>query len=123
MLIAPTLTTVINAAEAPDPGMDSVQAHRRIQCSLQDGQPAVFGWTGYAYSRVPGEPDRQLFAVDGMNIRQCGTVQDPDKGAGFRMVSKEILLYRDPATGEVHSVTNSPELELLPYHGKIYRSR
>jgi hypothetical protein len=108
MLISPTLTTVINATEAPDPGMDSVQAHRRIQCSLQDGQPAVFGWTGYAYSRVPGEPDRQLFAVDGMNIRQCGTVKDPDKGTGFRMVSKEILLYRDPATGEVLEQWENP---------------
>ena len=108
MLILPALTTVINAAEAPDPGMDSVQAHRRIQCSLQDGQPAVFGWTGYAYSRVPGEPDRQLFAVDGMNIRQCGTVKDPDKGTGFRMVSKEILLYRDPATGEVLEQWENP---------------
>ena len=108
LLISLALTTVINAAEAPDPGMDSVQAHRRIQCSLQDGQPAVFGWTGYAYSRVPGEPDRQLFAVDGMNIRQCGSINDPDKGAGFRMVSKEILLYRGPATGEVLEKWENP---------------
>jgi len=29
----------------------------------------------------------------------------------------------DPATGEVRTVTNSPEIELLPFHGKIYRSR
>jgi hypothetical protein len=108
MLILLALTTVINAAEAPEPGMDSVQALRRIECSLQDGQPAVFGWNGYVYSRVPGEPDRQLFAVDGMNIRQCGTVNDPDKGAGFRMVSKEILLYRDPTTGEVLEQWENP---------------
>lgn len=108
MPILLTLTATPLAAQAPAPGMDSVQAHRRIQCSLQDGQPAVYGWTGYAYSRVPGEPDRQLFAVDGMNIRQCGTIDDPENGAGFRMVSKEILLYRDPATGEVLDQWENP---------------
>jgi len=95
------LALCVNAAEVPAPGADSVQAHRRIQCSLEDGKPVVFGWTGHAYSRVPGEPDRLLFTVDGMNIRQCGTVNDPDKGTGFRLVSKEILLYRDPVSGEV----------------------
>ncbi len=101
VLILLLFTPDIFAANAPAPGADSVQAYRRIQCSLQDGQPAVFGWTGRAYSRVPGEPDRLLFTVDGMNIRQCGSVSDPDKGEGFRLVSKEILLYRDPATGKV----------------------
>ena len=108
MLFLLTLTTGINAADAPAPGAASVQAHRRIQCSVKDGQPAVYGWTGHAYSRLPGEPDRLLFTVDGMNIRQCGTVNDPDKGAGFRLVSKEILLYRDPATGEVLDTWQNP---------------
>lgn len=103
-----TLVTCVNAADAPAPGADSVQAHRRIQCSLKDGQPTVYGWTGHAYSRVPGEPDKLLFTVDGMNIRQCGAVNDPDKGAGFRLVSKEILLYRDPATGEVLDQWDNP---------------
>ena len=102
------LTAGTNAADAPAPGADSVQAFRRIQCSLQDGQPAVYGWTGRAYSRVPGEPDRLLFAVDGMNVRQCGTVNDPDKGTGFRLVTKEILLYRDPKTGEVLDQWKNP---------------
>ena len=105
-LLAPAMC--VTAADAPAPGMDSVQAFRRIQCSLEDGQSAVYGWTGRAYSRVPGEPDRLLFTVDGMNIRQCGTVNDPDKGTGFRLVSKEILLYRDPVTGEVLKTWQNP---------------
>jgi len=102
------LATAVIAADAPAPGIDSVQAYRRIQCSMQDGQPVVYGWTGSAYSRVPGEPDRLLFTVDGMNIRQCSTVNDPDKGVGFRLVSKEILLYRDPVSGEVLSQWENP---------------
>ena len=96
------------AAGPPAPGAESVEAHRRIQCSVEDGKPAVYGWTGYAFSRVPGEPDRRLFAVDGMNIRQCGAVNDRNKGKGFRMVSKEILLYRDPKTGEVLDEWENP---------------
>lgn len=102
------LAASVNAAEAPAPGADTLQTFRRIQCSLQDGQPAVYGWTGRAYSRVPGEPDRLLFAVDGMNIRQCGTVNDPKKGLGFRLVTKEILLYLDPKTGEVLDQWENP---------------
>ena len=108
MLAFLLFATCVFAADAPAPGADSVQAYRRIQCSVQDGQPVVYGWTGRAYSRVPGEPDRLLFSVDGMNIRQCGTVNDPDKGAGFRLVSKEILLYRDPKTGEVLNEWDNP---------------
>lgn len=101
ILLALLLIASATCADIPAPGADSVQAYRRIQCSLEDGRPAVYGWTGRAYSRVPGEPDRLLFVVDGMNIRQCGAVEDPERGRGFRLVSKEILLYRDPATGEV----------------------
>lgn len=29
----------------------------------------------------------------------------------------------DPATGGIQNVTHNPDIELLPYHGKIYRSR
>jgi hypothetical protein len=108
MLILMVPATTVTATDAPAPGMDSVQAFRRIQCSVEDGKAALYGWTGRAYSRVPGEPDRLLFTVDGMNIRQCGTVNDPDKGTGFRLVSKEILLYRDPVTGEVLDTWQNP---------------
>ncbi|RLA27476.1 MAG: hypothetical protein DRR11_18180, partial [Gammaproteobacteria bacterium] len=108
MLILMLPATDVTATNAPAPGMDSVQAFRRIQCSVEDGKAALYGWTGKAYSRVPGEPDRLLFTVDGMNIRQCGTVNDPDKGTGFRLVSKEILLYRDPVTGEVLDTWQNP---------------
>jgi hypothetical protein len=29
----------------------------------------------------------------------------------------------DPASGEIHTISNTSQIELLPYHGKIYRSR
>lgn len=99
---------VITSANPPKPGEESIRAFRRIQCSVEDNKPVVYGWNGNTFSRVPGEPDRLLFKVTGMNIRQCVSVNDPDKGKGFRMVSREILLYLDPATGEILDTWENP---------------
>jgi len=102
------LVPLVVQADSPAPGKDSLLAYRRIQCSLEDNKPAVYGWNGNTYSRVPGEPDRLLFKVSGMNIRTCVSVEDPDKGTGFRMVSREILLYLDPQTGEILDTWENP---------------
>lgn len=78
-----------------------LHAMRRIQCSAVDGQPVTFFWHGNAYSRVPGEADRLLFKVEGMNTRQCGPLAGSTNPAEFRLVSREILIYKDPVSGEV----------------------
>lgn len=80
---------------------DQLQALRKIFCSTEDGQPVTYWWEGKTYSRIPGEPDRLLFLVEGMNIRQCGPMNGSKGDHDFRMVSREILLYKDPVTGEV----------------------
>ena len=43
-----------------------------------------------------------------MNIRQCATVQDAERGTGFKLVTREILLYQDPKTGEVLEKWENP---------------
>lgn len=86
----------------------SVTANRKIQCSANDAEPVVFGWEGRAYSRVPGERDRLVFKLNGMNIRQCVTIKDEKRGTGFRMVSREIMLYLDPKTNEVLQTFDNP---------------
>lgn len=108
--LALLLSAIAATAQAapPEPGLETVQALRRIQCSLEDEKAVTYGWNGAAYSRVPGERDRMLFRVVGMNIRQCATVEDADKGQGFRMVSREILLYLDPASGEILETWDNP---------------
>ena len=78
-----------------------VQLNRKIHCSLEDSSPQVYQWFGRAFSRVPGERDRHLFNLDGMNIRQCVAIEDPVRGVGYRLVSREIMLYLDPETNEV----------------------
>lgn len=80
---------------------DALLASRKIACSLKDGVPTTFHWSGRVYSRVAGERDRHVFNVEGMNIRQCTTVSDPQRGTGYRLVSREIMLYLDPRTGEI----------------------
>ncbi len=91
------------AGQEIDPGTAEgfVKLNRKIHCSLEDESPQIYQWFGRAYSRVPGERDRHLFNLDGMNIRQCVSVEDPVRGAGYRMVSRELMLYLDPGTNEV----------------------
>ena len=76
-------------------------AARKIQCSANDNVPTIYYFHGEAFSRVPGERDRKLFDVEGYNVRQCETVNDPVRGAGWRIISRELLLYVDPTTGEL----------------------
>lgn len=85
----------------PNVPEDAVEIMKRTQCGARDGEPAVYRWTGRAYGRREGEPDKLLFGLEGMNIRQCVRVEDPVRGVGFRQVSREIMLYTDPRTGEV----------------------
>lgn len=80
---------------------DALKASQKIQCSLEDNKPVVFWWKGSAYSRIPGERDRVVFNVEGMNVRACKAYQDPQRGYGYRLVSREILLYKDPTTDQV----------------------
>lgn len=86
----------------------ALEAFRKIQCSTEDGKPVYYWWHGRAYSRRMGEADRHLFNVDGMNVRQCGTVESKERGTGMRMVSREILLYTDPKTGEPLTEWDNP---------------
>lgn len=87
---------------------DVVTMNRKIGCSTVDGEPVVFYWHGDAYSRIRGERDRHLFRVEGMNIRACDTREHPEYGTGYRQVSREIMLYLDPDSGEVLSTWDNP---------------
>ena len=98
------------AAEAlnPEDPLDALQMSRKIMCSTVDGEPTTFWWEGRAYSRRQGERDRHLFDVEGMNTRACVTDVHPERGTGFRLVSRELLIYRDPTTGEALATWENP---------------
>ncbi len=87
---------------------DVMTINRKVQCSTVDGEAITYWWHGKAFSRRQGERDRLLFLVEGMNVRACSTVEDPERGKGYKLVSREILLYKDPKTGEVLSTWDNP---------------
>lgn len=87
---------------------DALLALRKVHGSTRDGQAVIFHWSGQVWSRIEGERDRLLFKVEGMNVRQCGTLQDPERGLGFRLVSRELMLYLDPTSGQPLQTWHNP---------------
>lgn len=81
---------------------------RKMQCSTVDSEPSIYWFHGESFSRVPGERDRKLFNVEGMNIRTCATVIDAKRGTGWRLVSRELLFYTDPKSGELLKKWTNP---------------
>lgn len=65
----------------------------RMRCAL-DGSEVVMTWTGDVYAVVPGERQRRLFGVVGINIARCLQV-----GGEWHLTSRELLYYLDPQTG------------------------
>lgn len=102
--------TNVQAANKIDPTTPDgfVQVSRKVQCSLNDAEPQIYTFQGSAYSRVPGERDKHVFNLDGMNVRQCVTIKDEKRGTGYKLVSREIMLYTDPKTGEVMRKFENP---------------
>jgi len=105
------------------------KAMRKVQCSLVDNEPVTYYWFGKAFSRRMGERDKVLFDVEGMNVRACSTLNDSEKGLGYHLVSREILLYKDAKTGEVLKTWDNPwtgeEVEVMhvandPVNSKSY---
>ncbi len=96
------------AKHNPEDAGDALQIARKVLCSTVDGEPVTYNWTGYLYARRQGERDKRLFAIEGMNIRACVKVQDDERGEGFKLLSREIMLYKDATTGEVLSKWDNP---------------
>ena len=108
ILLAAIPTATLGATLDPADADDALTINRKVMCSTIDGEAQTYWWHGEAYSRRMGERDRLLFLVEGMNIRACTAVSDPDRGDGFKLVSRELLLYKDPQTGEVLDTWENP---------------
>lgn len=107
LLLFATGTVLAGELDPNDPD-DALIIQRKIGCSTNEAEPITYWWHGKAYSRRQGERDKVLFLVEGMNVRSCTTVNDPEKGVGYKLVSREILLYKDPKTGEVLATWDNP---------------
>lgn len=94
---APVSADVLNLDD-PD---EVIRLNLRLHCNENEGEYSLFWWQGNMYSRVQGERDRVLFGVQGMNIGQCVSYRDPVRGLCYRSISRELMFYLDPQTGEV----------------------
>lgn len=92
----------------PNNAKDALAIARKMHCSTVDGEAVTYWWHGKAFGRRQGEKDTHMFDVEGMNIRACSAISDPEKGEGYALVSREILLYKDKDTGEVLKTWTNP---------------
>jgi len=86
----------------------ALDAMRKVQCSLVDGEETTYYWHGRAFSRKMGERDVHLFNVSGMNIRACVEHTDEKRGKGFKLVTRELLIYLDKETGQPIKTWDNP---------------
>lgn len=90
-------------------GTGALPVLQKMLCGTTEEGMTRYGiFEGNAYSRVPGEKDRHLFNVLGINTRQCNVVEDKKRGKGFRSVSREIMVYMDPETGKIIDQWENP---------------
>ncbi len=83
-------------------GEAAVEWGAKTTCGTTEPGVTRYGmWEGRMLARLPGERDRVVFQVVGINVRQCARLSDPVRGPGYRSVSREIMIYLDPATGEI----------------------
>ncbi|MEZ5500023.1 MAG: DUF1838 family protein [Steroidobacteraceae bacterium] len=83
-------------------GLAALDWNAKMTCGTTEAGVTRYGlWEGRLYSRVPGERDRHLFNVIGINTRQCARLEDARRGPGFRSVSREVMIYLDPKSNEI----------------------
>ncbi len=87
-----------------------IEATRKVYCSSTDEKETMYRFEGSAFARKRGEADKLLFNVTGMSVRKCVSIEDENKGTGYRLITREILLYTDPVTGEPLDKWHNPYL-------------
>lgn len=128
-LMAGALLAGPSVAQTLDPSNpeDALEISKRLQCGVSEDQPAVYHWSGNIYGRSPGMRDKLLFRGEGMNIRRCVEVTDPERGTGWRLISREIMLMLDPETGEVVDTWENPytgeTVEVMQIHNDPVNGR
>lgn len=89
-------------------GRAALDLLRRIECSSVPMMETIFHFSGKAFGHRAGEPDKHLFDVEGMLIRQSADLHDAERGAGFHRLGREMMVMRDPATGALLEEWDNP---------------
>lgn len=76
--------------------LDNLEAFVRARAS-NDGRSSMFWFSGDVYAWEPDRPGRHLFGLEGYNVARAVAVD----GGGYHLLSREAVLYLDPASREV----------------------
>jgi len=108
-LLGITTSFAVFAEDVTLEGRDASVFAQKSSCGTTEQGRTRYGiFEGRAYSRVPGEKDRHLFNLLGINVRHCSTHSDDVRGNGYRSVSREIMVYLDKDTGEMIDTWMNP---------------
>eukprot|EP00177_Eucheuma_denticulatum_P006137 GFKZ01011194.1.p1 GENE.GFKZ01011194.1~~GFKZ01011194.1.p1 ORF type:complete len:563 (-),score=51.96 GFKZ01011194.1:196-1764(-) len=83
---------------------DNLRGFIKTRGSLIPGEEFVFWWVGDIYDLVDGQSSRHMFAFEGFNIGRMVRVD-----GGWRMLTREVGIYKDPVTGEILDTWENPE--------------
>ncbi len=89
------------AAAAVDPLYDLEIPEQALEALVKmrgdlTGADVAWYWTGSIWGMVPGEGNRRLFDYDGFSASRF----EKSEG-GYRMLNREVGVYRDPGSGEI----------------------
>lgn len=88
----------IAAAKTPFPVPTSVSALEfvRARCSTDASEDTLVGWRGAAWTSIPGQAQKHIFDVIGINVIRCMY----NESTGWSFTSRELEYYVDPKSGE-----------------------
>lgn len=75
---------------------DNLIAYIKFRGSLDSNKEVVFYNEGFVYAMIPEQPVKKIFKYQFFNIARF-----VPNDSGYTQLTKELLLYEDPATGEI----------------------
>ncbi|CAN8068300.1 unnamed protein product [Agarophyton chilense] len=82
---------------------ENLRGFVKTRGSLIPGEQFVFWWVGDIYDLIDGQPTKHLFSFEGYNIGRMVRVD-----GGWRMLTREVGLYKHPRTGRILDVWENP---------------
>lgn len=102
----PPLTSNFYSVDAKAVATDNEENLRgfiKTRGSLIPGEEFVFWWVGDIYDMVDEQTSNHLFSFEGFNIGRMVRVD-----GGWRMLTREVGLYKDKNTGEILETWKNP---------------
>ena len=85
--------------------VDNMDAYMKVRGSLDPSDEVVFYAKGAIYAYDPDKPWKHLFNFEMFNIARSEKLPGD---SGWRLITREMLVYQDPKTNEILSAWKNP---------------